>query len=83
VTAPLAKRLPLVALVESTAISACSTTDADPPCGTAAPTAVRPIAAAAGPGVAGQPRRRGRPPKVRQQETDFVEWWKPGWREKL
>jgi hypothetical protein len=29
-------------------------------------------------------RRRGRPPKVRQpEETDFVEWWKPGWRDRI
>ena len=30
-----------------------------------------------------QPRRRGRPPKVSQPEPEFVEWWKPGWRERL
>jgi hypothetical protein len=29
------------------------------------------------------PRRRGRPRKASQGETAFVEWWKPGWREKL
>ena len=29
-------------------------------------------------------RRRGRPPKIRQPgKPDFVEWWKPGWRERL
>jgi len=35
------------------------------------------------------PRRRGRPPKVRQPEpeasdpeSDIVEWWKPGWRDR-
>jgi len=27
-------------------------------------------------------RKRGRPPKVRQPEPKFVEWWKPGWRER-
>ena len=30
-----------------------------------------------------QPRRRGRPPKVSQPEPEFVEWWKPGWRERF
>ncbi len=37
------------------------------------------------------PRRRGRPPKVRQPalelepeaQADFVEWWVPGWQERL
>jgi hypothetical protein len=28
-------------------------------------------------------KRRGRPPKVRETESEFVEWWKPGWRERL
>ena len=28
-------------------------------------------------------RRRGRPPKVGNQESEFVEWWKPGWRDKF
>jgi chromosome segregation ATPase len=28
-------------------------------------------------------KRRGRPPKVRKTESEFVEWWKPGWRERL
>jgi len=27
-------------------------------------------------------RRRGRPPKVQETDTEFVEWWKPGWRER-
>ena len=27
-------------------------------------------------------RRRGRQPKVSQSGSDFVEWWKPGWRER-
>ena len=30
-----------------------------------------------------QGRRRGRPAKSAQSETDFVEWWKPGWRDRL
>jgi hypothetical protein len=30
-----------------------------------------------------QTRRRGRPAKARKQESEFVEWWKPGWREKF
>jgi hypothetical protein len=38
-------------------------------------------------GEAPPKRRRGRPPKVREPEpaaeTDFVEWWKPGWKNKL
>jgi len=29
-----------------------------------------------------QPRRRGRPPKVRMSESVVVEWWKPGWKKK-
>jgi septal ring factor EnvC (AmiA/AmiB activator) len=29
------------------------------------------------------PRRRGRPPKVEQQDSDVVEWWVPGWQEKF
>jgi hypothetical protein len=28
-------------------------------------------------------RRRGRPPKVSEQEADVVEWWVPGWQEKF
>jgi hypothetical protein len=28
-------------------------------------------------------RRRGRPPKARDAVSEFVEWWKPGWRERL
>ena len=36
-------------------------------------------------GEAPPKRRRGRPPKVREPEpeTEFVEWWKPGWKNKL
>ena len=30
-----------------------------------------------------QPRRRGRPPKLVPEQSDFVEWWVPGWKEKL
>ena len=32
-----------------------------------------------------QPRRRGRPPKVREPEpeSEVVEWWKPGWKEQF
>ena len=30
-----------------------------------------------------QTRRRGRPAKVRNQESEFVEWWKPGWRDEF
>ncbi len=32
-----------------------------------------------------QPRRRGRPPKIREEAqptSDIVEWWVPGWQEK-
>jgi hypothetical protein len=34
---------------------------------------------------AAPPRRRGRPPKVREPEAapEFVEWWRPGWKERL
>jgi hypothetical protein len=28
-------------------------------------------------------KRRGRPPKRRGTESELVEWWKPGWRERL
>jgi hypothetical protein len=28
-------------------------------------------------------KRRGPPPKVQKTESEFVEWWKPGWRERL
>jgi hypothetical protein len=34
-------------------------------------------------GTVKQARRRGRPPKAAQAGLDFVEWWKPGWRERL
>jgi hypothetical protein len=27
-------------------------------------------------------KRRGRPPKASRAETGFVEWWKPGWRDR-
>jgi hypothetical protein len=27
-------------------------------------------------------RRRGRPPKVIQDDTGFVEWWTPGWKDR-
>jgi len=30
-----------------------------------------------------QPRRRGRPAKSDQSETEIVEWWKPGWRNRI
>lgn len=31
-----------------------------------------------------QVRRRGRPPKVREEpEPEFIEWWKPGWKARL
>ena len=30
-----------------------------------------------------QARRRGRPAKSDQSEAEFVEWWKPGWRDRL
>ena len=30
-----------------------------------------------------QPRRRGRPAKSDQSETEIVEWWKPGWQERF
>ena len=28
-------------------------------------------------------RRRGRPAKSDQSEAEFVEWWKPGWRDRI
>jgi hypothetical protein len=28
-------------------------------------------------------KRRGRPPKVRDADPEFVEWWKPGWRDRF
>ena len=28
-------------------------------------------------------RRRGRPPKVHQPEAEVVEWWVPGWKERI
>ena len=41
-------------------------------------------AARTDPGDKMQPaRRRGRPPKIRPSESAIVEWWVPGWREKL
>jgi hypothetical protein len=30
-----------------------------------------------------QAGRRGRPPKVREGEPEFVEWWLPGWKERF
>jgi hypothetical protein len=30
-----------------------------------------------------QARRRRRPAKSDQSETEFVEWWKPGWRDRI
>jgi len=30
-----------------------------------------------------QHRRRGRPPKVEREEAEVVEWWVPGWKERL
>ena len=30
-----------------------------------------------------QARRRGRPAKSDQSEAEFVEWWKPGWRDRF
>ena len=30
-----------------------------------------------------QTRRRGRPAKSDQSEAEFVEWWKPGWRDRI
>jgi hypothetical protein len=29
------------------------------------------------------PHRRGRPPKAQQPEAEVVEWWLPGWKERL
>ena len=29
-----------------------------------------------------QPRRRGRPPKDNRDDTGFVEWWTPGWKDR-
>ena len=46
-------------------------------------------AAAMAPEVDSEPapqvRRRGRPPKVREEEPEpeFIEWWKPGWKARL
>jgi hypothetical protein len=46
--------------------------------------APRPEAAAPAqpPLAAPQPRRRGRPPKVNRDDTGFVEWWTPGWKDR-
>jgi hypothetical protein len=30
-----------------------------------------------------QPRRPGRPPKVKEPESEIVEWWVPGWKDRL
>jgi len=32
--------------------------------------------------AAQQPRRRGRPPKLAPEQSELVEWWVPGWKEK-
>jgi AT hook motif len=55
-----------------------------------AATAAEPGAATRTPEVdaeqAPQVRRRGRPPKVREEaepEPEFIEWWKPGWKARL
>jgi len=52
--------------------------------------AAEPDAAPRTPEVDAEPappaRRRGRPPKVREQaepEPEFIEWWKPGWKARL
>lgn len=53
-------------------------------------TAAVPDAATRTPEVDAEPapqvRRRGRPPKVREEaepEPEFIEWWKPGWKARL
>jgi hypothetical protein len=40
------------------------------------------VAPAEPPAAAPQPRRRGRPPKVPQDDTAAVDWWRPGWKDK-
>jgi hypothetical protein len=40
------------------------------------------MAPAEPPAAAPQPRRRGRPPKVLQDDTAVVDWWRPGWKDK-
>jgi hypothetical protein len=40
------------------------------------------VAPAESPAAAPQPRRRGRPPKVPQDDTAVVDWWRPGWKDK-
>jgi hypothetical protein len=40
------------------------------------------VAPAEPPAVAPQPRRRGRPPKVPQDDTAVMEWWTPGRKDK-
>jgi hypothetical protein len=32
--------------------------------------------------LATQPRRRGRPPKVNRDDSEVVEWWTPGWKDR-
>jgi hypothetical protein len=81
--APRAERSPMVASTDSAPVPDCTVADADQSCATHAPTAVRSLSATDGSRTVPQRSRRGRPPKVREWETEFVEWWKPGWREKL
>jgi hypothetical protein len=33
--------------------------------------------------TANPPRRRGRPAKISEPESEIVEWWVPGWKERL
>jgi hypothetical protein len=40
------------------------------------------VAPAEPPAAAPQPRRRGRPPKIPQDDTAVVEWWRSGWKDK-
>jgi len=44
-----------------------------------APDIVPALEASSGPGTVA--RRRGRPPKESPSASEFVEWWKPGWRD--
>ena len=37
----------------------------------------------AGGGKVEQVRRRGRPAKSDHSEAEIVEWWKPGWRDRI
>ncbi len=47
------------------------------------PGVVKPIASAAVDGVVKRPRGRPRKVVVVEQESDIVEWWKPGWQKKF